>query len=95
MDATNRTRTRTYLIREFKRAAQSEASAPAGELPWSKADLDAAVAAVDDWATANAASFNSALPQPFRGTASSALKALLLAAVCLRRAGRALIENED
>lgn len=52
-----------------------------------KADLIAAVNAVDDWTEANAASYNTALPQPFRGAATPAEKALILAYVALRRAG--------
>jgi phage portal protein BeeE len=51
------------------------------------ADMAAAVAAVDTWATANAAAYNTALPDPFKSTANSAQKALILAYVCLRRAG--------
>lgn len=52
-----------------------------------KADLLAAVNAVDDWVDANAPAYNTALPQPFRGAASPAQKALILAYVALRRAG--------
>lgn len=54
----------------------------------SRADVQAALVAVDAWATANSASFNSALPEPFKSAASTAEKALLLAYVCLRRAGK-------
>lgn len=53
----------------------------------SKPDIKAAITAVDSWATANAASYNQALPEPFKSTASNSLKAALLAYVCLRRAG--------
>ena len=95
MDALNRTRARTFLVREFKRLARVEGVTPAGELPWSKAEIDAVVAAVDDWATANAAGYNSALPQPFRGQATAELKAFILAVVCLRRAGLASVDGED
>lgn len=52
-----------------------------------KAQLRAAVDAVDDWVDANASAFNTALPQPFRGAATSAQKAIVLAFVALRRAG--------
>lgn len=51
----------------------------------SKADLRAAVNAADDWANSNAASFNSALPQPARGSLSSAQKARLLSLVVRKR----------
>ncbi len=50
-----------------------------------KQDLMAAVAAADDWLTTNAAAFNTALPQPFRGAATTAEKAALLVFVTKRR----------
>ncbi len=53
-----------------------------------KAEFRAAVDACDDWIEANAAAFNAALPQPYRGAASSAQKAALLAAVALKKFGR-------
>jgi len=59
-----------------------------------KADVKAAIDAVDDWAETNAASYNSALPQPFRATATSSQKALVLAFVCMRRAGILKTEGE-
>jgi hypothetical protein len=52
-----------------------------------KSDLTAAVSAADAWATTNATSFNTALPDPFKTSASTAQKNLLLAYVCMRRAG--------
>lgn len=52
-----------------------------------KADLRAAVNAVDDWIDQNGAVLNAALPQPFRGAATARQKALLLALACLERAG--------
>jgi len=52
-----------------------------------KADVRAAVNAVDDWVDSNASAFNTALPQPFRGAATSAQKALILAYIALERAG--------
>jgi len=75
LDATNRFRTFAQIVRD---------------VAWpglTKPDIQAAVSAVDDWAEANSASYNTALPQPFRNTASVAQKALLLAYVCMRRAG--------
>ncbi len=75
LDTTNRFQASAQLMRDLSFA---------GLL---KADVRAALNAIDDWADANAASFNSALPQPFRGTASTAQKNLLLAYVCMRRAG--------
>lgn len=53
-----------------------------------KADVLAAANACDTWCDANQTSFNSALPQPFRSTATMQQKAELLAAVVRRRAGR-------
>lgn len=50
-----------------------------------KADIQAAVAAVDDWVVANAAAFNTALPQPARTVLTAAQKARLLAYVVRRR----------
>ena len=50
-----------------------------------KADTQAAVDAADQWASDNAASFNSALPVAARTTLSAAEKALLLAFVVLKR----------
>lgn len=52
-----------------------------------KADLRAAVNAVDDWADANAVGFNTAIPQPARGAMTSKQKTLLLSYVILKRAG--------
>lgn len=49
--------------------------------------IKAAVDAADDWADLNASSYNTALPVAFRTTATSAQKALLLAYVCMKRAG--------
>lgn len=48
--------------------------------------LQAAFDASDDWAIANAASFNSALPLPARSVLTAADKALLLTRVIRRRA---------
>jgi hypothetical protein len=50
-----------------------------------KADIQAAVAAADDWAVANAASFNSALPLAARNGLTAAQKARLLMYVIRRR----------
>lgn len=50
-----------------------------------KADVRAAVNAADAWADANAAAFNTALPQPARGALTAAQKARLLAKILLKR----------
>lgn len=52
-----------------------------------KADLRAAIGAADDWIEANAAAYNSAIPQPARSTLTSRQKALLLATLALKRYG--------
>mgnify|MGYP001593683638 FL=1 len=52
-----------------------------------KADLDAAITAVDDWIEANAVSFNLALPLAARTTLTAAQKAELLTLVALKRFG--------
>jgi hypothetical protein len=54
-----------------------------------KADIRAAVNAADDWANTNAASYNSALPLPFRTAATSDQKSRLLEAVISKRRQRA------
>jgi len=48
-------------------------------------ELRALIDAADDWVVANAASFNSALPQPGRGVLTTPQKALLLSYVVRRR----------
>jgi len=50
-----------------------------------KAELRAAVDAVDAWVNANAASLNGAIPQPARGALSTAQKAMILAFVVEKR----------
>jgi hypothetical protein len=50
-------------------------------------NIKAAVDAADQWADDNATAFNNALPVPFRTTATTAQKTLLLSYVILKRAG--------
>lgn len=52
-----------------------------------KAQLDAAIAAIDDWIEANAASFNSALPIAARNNLTASQKAHLFYLVAQRRYG--------
>lgn len=59
-----------------------------------KADLRAAVDATDDWIEASQASFNAALPQPFRGAATTAQKTFLFCYVAMRRAGLLRAEED-
>lgn len=74
--------TRLQLWRGVMRRWSSERAALPNLL---KSDIQAAVNAADDWADANAASFNTALPAAFRTNASAGQKALLLAVVVLAR----------
>ncbi|MFD9069179.1 hypothetical protein [Streptomyces lasiicapitis] len=83
LDPTNRQRVLAAFMRDMR--------APC---PVTKTDLVAAIAAVDDWIDINQASYNTALPQPFRGAASAELKAELLAFVVMRRAGRLHAEED-
>jgi hypothetical protein len=50
-----------------------------------KADLAAAVAAVDQWASDNAASLNAAIPQPARANLTASQKARILRYVIKQR----------
>ena len=59
-----------------------------GPMPLKKSDIKNAIKAADTWLTDNAASYNTALPQPFKGAASVSAKAFLLAFVALRRSGK-------
>lgn len=52
-----------------------------------KADLRAAIDAVDDWVDGNAAAFNAAIPQPARGVLTARQKAGLLLFVVTKRFG--------
>lgn len=54
---------------------------------FNKTDLSATVANIDAWLTANQASAVAQLPEPFKSTSTAAQKLLLLAYVCLKRAG--------
>lgn len=55
------------------------------EIPLAKAELRAAVDAIDGWVDANAASFNAAIPQPARGALSTKEKSSLLVYVVRKR----------
>lgn len=59
-----------------------------GSTPYVKSVIRTAVDNADDWADANATSYNNALVAAFRTNATSAQKALLLALICEWRAGR-------
>lgn len=57
----------------------------ASTLGITKAELRAAVDAVDDWIEANQSAYNSAIPQPARTQLSAQQKAALLMFVVARR----------
>lgn len=50
-----------------------------------KADLRAAVDAIDSWIDSNAVSFNNAIPQPARGALTTKQKAALMMLVISKR----------
>jgi ABC-type Fe2+-enterobactin transport system substrate-binding protein len=66
-----------------------------GSCTFTKPDLIAAAASADDWAEANAAEYNGALPVAFRTASTAGQKALLLAYVIARRHGFNLIDGGD
>lgn len=57
------------------------------------ADLKAAVDATDVWIDSNAASFNTALPQPARSNLTAGQKTLLFVAVALMRHNLTLLRQ--
>lgn len=61
----------------------SRANEPLGAIV--KADVQAAVAAIDDWVVANAAAFNTAIPVAARSALSTGQKARLLMYVVRKR----------
>lgn len=66
------------LMAEFSRARETTAGV-------AKADLRAAVNAIDQFLSDNVAAVNSAIPQPARGALTTAQKARLLNAVVRQR----------
>lgn len=62
---------------------------------FTKPDLAAAVAAVDQWVEDNQVAFNQALPQPFRGAATTTQKVEILAYVLWRKIGRLRVPEDD
>lgn len=66
-------------------AVWAEAMRQGEALGLTKADLRAAVNAIDAWADTNAGAFNTAIPQPARTALTARQKALLLMMVIRRR----------
>lgn len=83
LDSTNRARCRNQFMRDTLVSAGI-----------TKADLQAAVNAVDQWCEDNTAAFNTALPLPYRTAANTAEKAMLLCYVIMRRNGRLRAEED-
>jgi hypothetical protein len=84
LDATARQRVTAQWMRENTTTTSG----------FDKADLSAAVAAIDDWIDANQASFNQALPTPFKTGATNTQKALVFGYVLWRRVGRLRAEED-
>ncbi len=59
-----------------------------------KADLQAAIDATDDWIDANASAYNTALPVVFRNNANLVQKTYLFCLVAMRRAGQLKVEED-
>lgn len=73
---------RADLWAEFMRELSRDRD-PVGVM--TKADLRAAVNAIDDYLNTNASAINTAIPQPARGVLTTAQKARLLKAVVTQR----------
>jgi hypothetical protein len=82
LDATNRARALAQFIR--KEACPG----------LTKPDVSAALNATDQWIEDNQASYNTALPDPFKTTASMTLKNMLFMYVLMRRMGRLHAEED-
>lgn len=67
--------------------AELNAAAGAEAIGISKAELKAAIVAIDGWLDANAAAFNQAIPQPARSALSLRQKARILRLVAKHRYG--------
>lgn len=79
---------RLKVAMAFMREALTEATS------FTKPELEAAVAAADDWVEANQTAYNNALPAQFRNKATAAQKAALLGYVVWRRIGRLRVTED-
>lgn len=70
---------------QLRREIAAGVSARREEFALSRAQLDAAIAATDDWIDANAAGYNSALPAAARNGLTAAQKAEMFSYVSLAR----------
>ncbi len=62
---------------------------PWADAPCSKEELHDAIVATDEWIEANQASYNAALPEPFRSGATLVQKTLLFCVVAVMRVSQA------
>jgi hypothetical protein len=76
---------REQVWRDFMAQESAQHGVYAG--PLTKADIRAAVDAIDQWLTDNAASGNQAIPQPARTGLSAAQKARMQSLIVLKRWG--------
>ena len=83
MDISNREKTFFYIMRNLPTPGSI------------KPDIKAAISGIDDFLETNQTAINNAFPQPFRGTASMPTKALIIAYVCMRRAGALSVEEDN
>lgn len=81
----------TIVRQQIWRGIMRTWSREGGTAAFTKADLQAAVNAADDWLDANALLYNTALPLAFRTQATTAQKAFVLACVALARGNSALL----
>jgi hypothetical protein len=84
VDTLNRLRTWAQVMRNW----------PGSLTGVTKSELRAAIDATDQWIDDNQASFNTALPQPFRGAATTPQKTFLFCYVAMRRAGLLRAEED-
>lgn len=70
---------------QFMRQERITAQLAAAVTGLTKAELRAAVDAVDQWVSDNSSAFNTAIPQPARGALTAAQKAALLVYIVLQR----------
>lgn len=75
---------RIDTMRQFARKAFQDLGATAN---MTTADIKSAVDALDDWLEANITTLNAAFPLPFRTTASTQQKALILSFVAMKKGG--------
>lgn len=86
LDETARTEVHTGWMRFLSQFRDSISSL-------SKADLRAAINAMDDWIEANQGTINAAIPQPARAELTLAQKTVLFCIVALRRVNKEALKS--